>query len=52
MLGEAFFNTAGVYQGGEDESAFLVVPGAPRAGWIGLRYNFGAKQSVAANDND
>jgi outer membrane receptor protein involved in Fe transport len=52
MLGETFFNAAGAFQGGDDERAFLVSPGAPRAGWIGVRYNFGGKKSTANIDND
>lgn len=41
MLGETFFEADGVFMGGEDEFSALVAPGAPRAAWIGLRYEFG-----------
>lgn len=31
----------------------MLMPGAPRAGWIGLRYEFGGNKTVASNvDND
>lgn len=40
LLGENFFDDSGAFNDGEDEAAFLVAPGAPRAGWIGVRYNF------------
>lgn len=52
MLGETFFDASGVFQGGDDEASFLVSPGAPRAGWVGFRYEFGGKKSVASIDND
>ncbi|MEY3746648.1 MAG: hypothetical protein RL194_107 [Pseudomonadota bacterium] len=41
MLGENWLED-GVWSG-EDEPAMLVMPGAPRAGWIGVRYEFGGK---------
>ena len=44
MLGENFFNPNGSFMGGEDEFAALYAPGAPRAGWIGVRYAFGGKK--------
>jgi outer membrane receptor protein involved in Fe transport len=52
MLGETFFDASGAFQGGDDERSFLVSPGAPRAGWIGLRYEFGGKKSASNFDND
>jgi outer membrane receptor protein involved in Fe transport len=52
LLGETFFNAQGVFQGGDDEAAFLVAPGAPLAGWVGLRYEFGGKKSSANGDNN
>jgi outer membrane receptor protein involved in Fe transport len=52
MLGETFFDASGAFQGGDDERSFLVSPGAPRAGWIGLRYEFGGKKSAVNIDND
>ncbi|MCB4811433.1 TonB-dependent receptor [Methylovorus menthalis] len=48
MIGETFFGANGAYLAGEDERASLRSPGAPRAGWIGVRWEFGgAKPSVA-----
>ncbi len=41
MLGENWLED-GVWSG-EEEPALLVMPGAPRAGWIGVRYEFGGK---------
>lgn len=53
MLGESFFSANGEYEGGEDERSGLVAPGAPRAGWFGVRYEFGGrKPSAAAVDLD
>src|SRR5690606_25415388 len=43
MLGESFLDTAGNFTGEEAPSMF-VMPGAPRAGWIGARYEFGRKK--------
>ena len=39
-LAETFFSSAGVW-GPDDRGVTSVVPGAPRAGWIGVRYEFG-----------
>lgn len=48
MIGETFFGANGAYLSGDDERASLRSPGAPRAGWIGVRWEFGgAKPSVA-----
>jgi hypothetical protein len=52
MLGETFFNAAGVFQGGNNDASFLVSPGAPLAGWVGVRYEFGAKTASTNYDND
>ncbi len=52
MLGENFFDETGAFNGGEDEFSFLVSPGAPLAGWIGVRYEFGGKNSSASYDVD
>lgn len=53
MLGETFFSATGEFEDGEDARSFLVSPGAPRAGWIGVRYNFGgAKKTAQSIDND
>jgi outer membrane receptor protein involved in Fe transport len=51
MLGENWIED-GQFSGNEEPSLMLM-PGAPRAGWVGLRYEFGAKKAVAYNtDND
>lgn len=41
LLGENFFDDTGAYDGGEDEAEFLLAPGAPIGGWVGVRYEFG-----------
>lgn len=41
MLGETFFTANGAFMNGEDGFSALVAPGAPRAAWIGVRYEFG-----------
>jgi len=38
-LAETMFNSAGVY--GTESHVRGLLPGAPRAGWIGFRYEFG-----------
>lgn len=50
LLGENWIED-GVFAG-EDEPSLLVMPGAPRAGWFGVRYEFGGKKSSAAVDVD
>lgn len=39
MLGENWFENGQF--AGDDEPSLMLMPGAPRAGWIGVRYNFG-----------
>lgn len=50
MLGESWIENGSF--AGQDKPSLLLMPGAPRAGWVGLRYEFGAKKPVAALDND
>jgi len=51
LLGENWIED-GAFSGNEEPSK-LLMPGAPRAGWIGVRYDFGgAKNSVQSIDND
>jgi outer membrane receptor protein involved in Fe transport len=45
LLGESWINQSGAFAG-EDSASKLMMPGAPRAGWFGVRYDFGAKKSV------
>jgi outer membrane receptor protein involved in Fe transport len=52
LLGETFFDEDGGGFTGDSENAFLVSPGAPLAGWIGVRYEFGGKKSSSNFDND
>lgn len=52
LLGENFFDETGAYDGGDDEPAFLLAPGAPIAGWVGVRYVFGGKQASSSFDID
>jgi outer membrane receptor protein involved in Fe transport len=41
MLGENWFEDGAF--AGDDEPSLMLMPGAPRAGWIGARYEFGKK---------
>ena len=50
MLGESWVN-GGEFTG-VAEPAKMIMPGAPRAGWIGLRYDFGKPKGAAAVDLD
>lgn len=43
MLGESFLDAGGNFTGEEAPSMFIM-PGAPRAGWLGVRYEFAAKK--------
>ena len=42
-FGETYFSSSGSWNGTDagERSLTSVVPGAPRAGWIGVRYEFG-----------
>jgi outer membrane receptor protein involved in Fe transport len=44
-LAETMFNSAGIY--GTESKTLSVLPGAPRAAWIGLRYDFAAPPKAA-----
>lgn len=50
MLGENWIEN-GVFSG-NDEPSKMIMPGAPRAGWIGLRYDFGKPKGSATVDLD
>ncbi len=52
MLGESFFTASGDFDSGDNHFQPLYSPGAPRAGWVGLRYEFGGKKSTSSFDND
>jgi outer membrane receptor protein involved in Fe transport len=49
-LAESLFDASGTF--GEESKVLSLLPGAPRAGWIGLRYEFKPKQSLASYDKD
>lgn len=52
MLGQNPISpTTGLFTGNSVNDP-LYSPGAPRAAWIGARYDFGAKKSVASYDKD
>jgi len=42
MLGDSMFNSSGVWSGPDEHKTSYFAPGAPRAGWLGIRYDFGA----------
>lgn len=54
LLGENSFTAAGSTFATDAESSkeLFVAPGAPRAAWIGLRYDFGGAKATAAVDRD
>jgi outer membrane receptor protein involved in Fe transport len=47
MLGESYFEPDGSGFDGDDHFQPLYAPGAPRAGWVGFRYEFGGKSASA-----
>jgi outer membrane receptor protein involved in Fe transport len=47
LLGENWFED-GVFNS-DDEPAKMIMPGAPRAAWVGMRYDFGKPNSSAVN---
>jgi outer membrane receptor protein involved in Fe transport len=49
-LAESLFDAGGNF--GAESKVLSLLPGAPRAGWIGLRYEFKPKQSLASYDKD
>ena len=49
-LAESMFDASGAF--GEESKVLSLLPGAPRAAWIGLRYEFKPKQSVASYNPD
>lgn len=49
-LAESLFDASGTF--GSENKVLSLLPGAPRAAWLGFRYEFGAKKSLAAYDND
>ena len=52
LLGQNGFDAAGVFAAGAGVDETFLAPGAPRAGWVGLRYDFGKPKTAATLDND
>ena len=44
--------TGNTFDGANAANETFLAPGAPRAGWIGLRYDFGKPKGAAAVDLD
>lgn len=49
-LAESLFDASGAF--GNESKVRSLLPGAPRAAWIGFRYEFGGKPSLASYDKD
>ena len=47
-LAESLFDSSGVLQS-EDSKVLSLLPGPPRAAWLGFRYNFGGPKKTAAS---
>lgn len=52
LLATNGFTAAGAFAAGAGANETFLAPGAPRAGWIGLRWEFGGAKSGARVDND
>lgn len=52
LLGESLFNADGTFAGGDESTQAFYAPGAPRAGWIGVRWEFGGATKTSAVDID
>lgn len=54
LLGEnAFVAAGGTFDtGANSKKELFLAPGAPRAGWVGLRYDFGKPKAAVILDND
>ena len=48
MLGENWIGEDGLFSGNDEPSKLLML-GAPRAAWVGVRYDFGKPKGAAAN---
>lgn len=48
MLGENWIGEDGLFSGGEEPSKLLML-GAPRAAWVGMRYDFGKPVATSAS---
>ena len=52
MLGQTQFLTSGLYNTGAATNDRFLAPGAPRAGWVGLRYELPGAKATANVDRD
>jgi iron complex outermembrane recepter protein len=53
LLGQNGFDANGAFASGAGANETFLAPGAPRAGWVGVRYDFGKpKSSTSAVDVD
>ena len=53
LLGKSGFDANGAFANGNGANETFLAPGAPRAGWVGVRYDFGKpKSSTSAVDVD
>ncbi len=52
LLGEHRFDAGSGQFTGNEVSVPFFAPGAPRAGWIGVRYEFGGKKATPVLDNN
>jgi iron complex outermembrane receptor protein len=53
LLGQNGFDASGAFASGGGANETFLAPGAPRAGWVGVRYDFGKpKSSTSAVDVD
>ena len=53
LLGENAFTDNGAFAtDANSRKEMFFAPGAPRSAFIGLRYEFGGKKTVASADND
>lgn len=52
MLGTSGFDAHGAFANGSGANQTFLAPAAPRAGWVGLRYDFGKPKTSAAVDVD
>jgi hypothetical protein len=54
LLGENIFAAAGntFATDAASKKELFLAPGAPRAGWIGIRYDFGGPKKSASADRD
>jgi outer membrane receptor protein involved in Fe transport len=52
LLGQSGFDANGAFANGIGANETFLAPGAPRAGWVGVRYEFGKPKSSASTTVD